>query len=341
MICGLKDAWGHAFHIGAAVSGKVLNSQEADDIITRHFSTLTAENAMKFGEIHPEECRWDWEETDRIAAYARQKGLVMRGHSIIFHNQTPRWLFRSGKGDEPVSKKELFKRLEDHITALTQRYNNIVYAWDVLNEVIDVEKGDDKNFRRSSWYRIGGRELYEFAFKLMREACPNAKLFYNDYNIEEGEKLEAALRFLSGLLDSGIPVHGVGIQGHWYYNYPNEDTLHTAIERYAALGLDIEFTEVDISAYEYDDKRTQVDYFPSMPEDRLHQQAQRYREIFRIAANYPAVKNITTWGIADNHTWLDNFPVPGRKNWPLLFDQEYRYKDVVSSLVETGLCLSD
>ena len=337
MSCGLKDAWQHAFRVGAAVSGKTLKQKQADEIITRHFSSLTPEDAMKFGKIHPKENSWRWEEADRIAAYARQKDIVLRGHTIIWHKQTPPWLFLSGEGNEPVSKTELFKRLENHIAALTQRYGNVVYAWDVLNEVIDVEKGDDNNFRQSRWYKTGGREIYEFAFRTLREASPNAKLFYNDYNIEKGKKLEAALRFLSELLDSGIPVQGVGIQGHWYYNYPDGETLQTAIEKYAALGLEIEFTEVDFSAYTLNDSKL----FPSMPKDRLHGQAEQYKELFRIAATHPAVKNITTWGIADNHTWLDNFPVRKRKNWPLLFDEEYRPKDIVSLLVETGLSLSD
>ena len=341
MSYGLKDAWQHAFLVGAAVSGKGLKQKEADKIITRHFSSLTPEEAMKFERIHPGENIWNWEEADDIASYARQRGIVLRGHTIVWHNQNPPWLFLSGGGVEPVKKAELFKRLEDHIAALTQRYDNAVYVWDVLNEVIDVEKGDDKGFRLSSWYRTGGREIYEFAFKCFREASPHAKLFYNDYNIESGEKQKAALRFLSELLDSGIPVQGVGIQGHWYYNYPDGDTIRTAIEKYAALGLEVEFTEVDISAYEFNESRKRGEFFPSMPEDRLREQAERYKELFRIAADYPAVKNITTWGIADNHTWLDNFPVQGRKNWPLLFDQEYRNKDVVPALVETGFSLSD
>ncbi|MDR2701854.1 MAG: endo-1,4-beta-xylanase [Spirochaetaceae bacterium] len=340
MNCGLKDAWKHTFRVGTAVGGAVLEHKEADEIITRHFSSITPENTLKFGPIHPEENRWDWKEMDSIAGYARQKGVVLRGHTLVWHNQTPSWLFRSGSGDEPVSKNQLFKRLEDHIAALTERYNDVVYAWDVLNEVIDVEKGDN-GFRLSSWYKIGGREIYEFAFKCMRQASPTAKLFYNDYNIEEGEKMEATVRFLSELLDSGIPVQGVGIQGHWYYNFPPEETLRTSIERYSALGLDVEFTEVDISAYEFNDRRDKADYYTSIPEQILRQQAQRYKELFLIAANYPAVKNITIWGIADNHTWLDNFPVAGRKNWPLLFDETYQAKEVVSTLIETGLNLSD
>ena len=333
---GLKDAW-RQFKVGAAVSRKVLEQKEADEIITQHFSSLTHENSMKYGPIQPREDTYNWEETDFVTDYARRKGLFLRGHTMLWHNQNPPWLFL--EGNEPASKNKIFQRLEDHIAALTQRYNDCIYAWDVLNEVIDTDKGDDKGFRQSEWYKICGREIYEFAFKRMREASPNAKLYYNDYNNESGEKFEATLRFLSELLEAGVPVDGVGLQGHWYFNYPNEKIIRTAIERYSALGLEIEFTEVDISAYEWGDKRDKADYFTSMPQDRLKGQAALYMELFNIASQYPSVKNITMWGVADNHTWLDDFPVAGRKNWPLLFDEQYRPKEVVAELIKTGLAL--
>ena len=331
MANGLKDAYSHSFLVGAAVCRKVLEEKEADEIIARHFNSLTAENAMKFSVIHPQENIWNWEEADYIADYARKKNIPLRGHVMLWHNQSPSWLFLDG--NEPVSKMKLFKRLEDHIDSITQRYKDILYSWDVLNEVIDTEKGDKKGFRLSEWYKTGGREIFEFAFKKMREACPNAKLIYNDYNNESGSKLDAAVFFLSSMLQDGIPVDGVGIQGHWYYNFPDEKTIHTAIKRYSALGLDIEFTEVDISAYQWTEGRDKADFFTSMPQDRIEGQAGVYKDLFACASGYKAVKSITMWGVADNHTWLDNFPVKERKNWPLLFDEQYREKEVVSRLL--------
>ncbi|MDR0301613.1 MAG: endo-1,4-beta-xylanase [Treponema sp.] len=330
---GLKDVYRQSFKVGAAVCRANLEQKEASDLILQHFSSLTAENSMKFASIHPQEDVFNWEEADFIADYARQNGLIMRGHTILWHNQTPSWVFVDG--GEAVSKTKLFKRLEDHIAAVTQRYEDTVYAWDVLNEVIDTDKGDDKNFRISEWYKIGGREVFEFAFKAMRAAAPKAKLFYNDYNNESGEKMEANIRFLSSLLDAGIPIDGVGLQGHWYYNLPDEKTLRTALERYSTMGLDIEFTEVDISLYQYGHNKEKSEFFTSCPQDRLIEQGKRYKEIFLTASEFPAVKNITTWGIADNYTWLDDFPVKERKNWPLLFDEHYHAKDVVAELVNS------
>jgi len=334
MSYGIKDAWCKHFEVGAAVSRAVLERKENTEIIQKHFSSLTCENSMKFSVIHPEENRFCWDETDYTADFAGKNNLSMRGHTFVWHNQTPSWLFLDG--NEDVSKNKLFKRLEEHIYAVAGRYKDAIYAWDVVNESIDPDSGDEKGFRLSKWYKIGGSEIFEFAFKTMRQAAPKAKLFYNDYNNECGSKLDKNIEYLSSFLDRGIPVDGVGIQGHWYYNHPQEEILRNALERYSALGIDIELTEVDISAYQWPEGREKSDFFDSMPQDRILQQAQRYKMIFSAAGDYPAVKNITTWGIADNHTWLDNFPVKERKNWPLLFDTEYNEKPVVAELIKSA-----
>jgi endo-1,4-beta-xylanase len=334
MTTGLKDAWSNSFKVGAAVNRVVLEHKESEEIIKRHFNSLTADNSMKPGNIQPKENHFDFEEADFIANFARRLNLTMRGHTFVWHNQNPKWLFLDN--NETVSKVKLFSRLEKHIFTVTERYTDIVNSWDVLNEVIDTDKGDENNMRVTDWYKIGGKEVYEFAFKCMRQACPNAKLFYNDYNNESGSKMEANIRFLSSMLDAGIPIDGVGLQGHWYFNFPDPQTLRNALERYSSLGLDIEFTEVDISCYEWPEAREESQFFKSKPEDRIKEQAKRFMEIFTVAAGFPSVKNITTWGIADNHTWLDEFPVMGRKNWPLLFDEQFKEKAVVALLIEAG-----
>jgi endo-1,4-beta-xylanase len=331
----MKDAWRRFFKIGAAVSREVLLDKKAEEILKRHFSSLTADNSMKMGLIHPEEGCYNWDEADMISDFARKNGFFMRGHTMIWHNQNPAWLFLDN--GEQVSKNKLFKRIEDHIGAVSERYNDIVYAWDVINEAIDTDNGDENGFRLTDYYKICGKEIYEFAFRQMKQASPKAKLFYNDYNNESGSKMETNIRYLSSLLDAGVPIDGVGLQGHWYYNFPDEKTLHDALKRYSALGLEIELTEVDISIYEWSEAREKADFFTSRPEDRILQQAKRYMEIFNVASEYPAVKNITFWGVADNHTWLDGFPVKERKNWPLLFDEQHSEKPVVAELIKAGM----
>lgn len=333
---GLKDAWGHAFKVGAAVSPEVIAIPRSQELIKTHFSSLTAENAMKMAVIQPEEDQWNWTMADSIANQARQWNIPMRGHTFLWHQQTPEWLFNDN--GSIVSASKLESRLEDYILKMTERYGDIVYAWDVLNEVIDEEKGTPQGFRKSKWFEIAGPEIYLKAFQMAREAAPKARLFYNDYNIESGEKLNVTLRFLSDLLEKGAPIQGVGIQGHWNFEYPDDHILRNAIEKFSALGLEIELTEVDISLYRTAEKEP---LFTTPPEERLLRQLKRYKNIFRIASDYPSVKNITTWGIADNHTWLDNFPVRNRKNWPLLFDEENQEKGIVPVLIDTGLNLID
>ena len=330
----LKDAWSKSFKVGTETSRYALEQPENVDIIRKHFSTIIPGNAMKISYIHPREDFYNWEEIDFIVDFARKENLSMRGHTFVWHSQTSDWIFLDG--NEEVSKSKLFKRLEDHIFTVAPRYSNDIYAWDVINEALHDESSGEDGFRLSKWYKIGGKEIYDFAFQKMREAAPKTKLFYNDYNNESGEKLERNLKYLSSLLDRGIPVDGVGIQGHWFYNFPDEKTLRNAFERYSALGLDIELTEVDISLYNWDEARKKEDFFTSRPEDRITQQAKVYMDIFTIAREYPSVKNITMWGAADNLTWLDDFPVSGRKNWPLLFDEHYKEKPVVSQLIEAG-----
>ena len=331
----LKRAWEKFFDIGAAVNKKIIEKKTAQEILNRHFSSLTIENALKFGPIHPKENLYDWKEADFIADYARKNKFKMRGHTMIWHNQNPSWIFVDD--NSVVSKTKLIKRLEEHLTAVTLRYSDIVNTWDVVNEAIDTDAGDENGMRQTNWYNICGKEVYEFAFKLMKQLCPGAKLYFNDYNNESGTKMEKTLRFLSSMLDAGIPVDGVGLQGHWYYNFPDEKTLRNALERYSKLGTEIQLTEVDISLYQWNEAKYKNEFFKAKPKDRVTEQAKRYMEIFTIAADYPAVKNITTWGISDKLSWLNGFPVKKRKNWPLLFDDNWHEKPIVKELIEAGM----
>jgi endo-1,4-beta-xylanase len=340
MSIGLKDAWKDRLKIGAAVSRRTLGDPAAERIVAEHFSSLTCENAMKFGPLHPEANRWEWEEADFVATYARRHGIPLRGHTMVWHNQTPDWLFRAGPAEPvgSVAKSTLYDRLEKHIEAVTARYNDVVYAWDVLNEIIEVDQENDRGFRITEWYKICGEEVYGLAYKLMRQASPGKKLFYNDYNNEAGKKMAANISFVRGLLDAGVPLDGVGVQAHWRWNYPDVETIRACFKAYAELGLEIEITELDISAYGPDERVKPEQHFKEMPAERLAALNERYRDIFRVAAEFPAVKNITTWGVADNYTWLDTFPrlAGARKNWPLLFDVTGRPKAAVADIIALG-----
>jgi endo-1,4-beta-xylanase len=206
---GLKDYYKGYFPIGVAVSPRALKGPEAE-LILAQFNSMTAENAMKMGPIHPAENRYNWEPADEIVDFAVANGLKMRGHTLCWHSQTPDWLFKDGKGNE-VTKEVLFQRLKDHITNVVTRYKGKIYAWDVVNEAIDDD--DTKFYRDSPWYKICGEEFIAKAFQYAHEADPDAILFYNDYNTESPGKRKRIFEIVKKLVDAKVPIHGVGLQG--------------------------------------------------------------------------------------------------------------------------------
>jgi endo-1,4-beta-xylanase len=250
----------------------------------------------------------------------------VRGHNLCWHEQTPGWLFKDREGN-PVDKATLLKRLKDHITTVAGRYKGKVYAWDVVNEAID----DDSTafLRNSPWYRICGDEFIARAFEYAHKADPQAILFYNDYNTTRPEKRERIYRLLKQLLDAGVPVQAVGMQGHWSIYEPSEKDLRAGIERFASLGLKIQITELDVSIYPWEKNprpRRPSDNDVFTPELK-QKQADQYSMLFRVFRDYKnVITGITFWNISDRHTWLDNYPVPGRKNYPLLFDEHLKPK---------------
>lgn len=322
---GLKDRYKDFFSVGVAVSPASLKGPEAN-LILKHFNSLTAENVMKMGPIHPEEDRYNWQPADEIADFAMANGLLMRGHTLCWHNQTPVWLFRDANGNE-VTKEVLLQRLKDHITDVVTRYKGRIYAWDVVNEVIDDD--DSKFFRESLWFRICGEDFISKAFQYAHEADPNALLFYNDYNTENPGKRDRIYSMLKKLINQKVPIHGVGLQGHWSIYQPTEEALRESIEKFSSLGLDVQITELDVSVYPGEHQRRQRNESEdnTFTPERERKQLEQYKMFFRVFRDYrDKITGITFWNVSDRHSWLDNFPVRGRKNYPLLFDQELKPK---------------
>jgi len=324
---GLKDYYADYFIIGVAVSPRALKTDEAQ-LILQQFKSMTPENAMKMGPVHPRENEYSWNDADSIAAFARRNNMKLRGHTLCWHNQTPRWLFTDSTTGKQVTKEILLQRLKDHITAVVKRYKGTVYAWDVVNEVIS--DNPDEYFRNSLFYQICGEEFVAKAFQYAHEADPGALLFYNDYNEINAVKREKIFKLVKGLKDAGVPIHGVGLQGHWAVNEPSEQQLDSTINRFAELGLKIQITELDISVYpkEHNARERKTDdndtVFTAEKENR---QIEMYKMCFRIFRKYKnVISGVTFWNISDRHSWLDNFPVRGRKDYPLLFDKDLKPK---------------
>jgi endo-1,4-beta-xylanase len=319
--------------MGVAVSPQALRGPEAE-LIKKHFASMTPENSMKMGPIHPEENRYNWKDADEIVDFAVKNNLKLRGHALCWHEQTPAWFFKDQNGNT-VSKDVLLARLKSHITEVVTRYKGKVYAWDVVNEA--VADDSTKFLRESEFYKICGEEFIAKAFEYAHAADPNAILFYNDYNSERPNKRDRICKLVKSLKDNGVPIHGVGLQGHWSIYEPSEKELRDALNKYSALGVAIQITELDMSIYPWEKfqrekKPGESDAFTSELEQR---QLEQYKKVFSILREYRnVVTGVTFWNISDRYTWLDYYPVPGRKNYPLLFDRDLKPKKAFWEVVK-------
>ena len=331
---GLKDYYKDYFTIGVAVSPRALQTDEAG-LILQQFNSMTAENAMKMGPIHPEENRYNWAGGDSIAAFAKRNNLKLRGHTLCWHNQTPRWFFTNANGDT-VSKEVLLQRLKDHITTVVNRYKDVIYAWDVVNEVISDRP--DEFYRNSAFYRIIGEDFITKVFEYAHAADPKALLFYNDYNEINPVKRDKIYKMVKDLKNKGVPIHGVGLQGHWSIYEPTEEVLTATLEKFKDLNLQVQVTELDISVYPKEHGRRErkpEDANAEYTSEREAKQVEMYDMIFRVFRKYKdVITNVTFWNISDRSSWLDNFPVPGRKDYPLLFDKELKPKKVYWQVIK-------
>jgi endo-1,4-beta-xylanase len=318
---GLKDYYKDFFPIGVAVSPQVLAGPEKD-LIIKQFNSLTAENVMKMGPIHPEENRYNWEPADQIVNFAVANGMKMRGHTLCWHNQTTPWFFKNADGSQ-VDKETLLRRLKEHITQVVTRYKGKVYAWDVLNEVID--DSDSRFYRDSPFYQICGEEFIAKVFQYAHEADPDALLFYNDYNTEKPAKRDKIHKMVKQLIDAKVPIHGVGLQGHWNINDPSEKNLRESLKMFSSLGVAIQITELDVSVYPSEPGRREkkVEESDVFTAEMEQKQIEKYKMAFGIFREFKSsITGVTFWNVTDKRSWLDNFPVRGRKNYPLLFDQQ-------------------
>lgn len=328
---GLKDYYKAYFPIGVSVIPGNLKGAEAE-LIKKEFNSVTAENAMKMKSLQPVEGRFNWKQADSIVNFASRNNIKIRGHNLCWHEQVPDWFF-VGQAGQAVTKQVLLQRLKTHIETVVGRYKGKIYAWDVVNEAIADDP--EKYLRDSKWYEICGEDYIAKAFEYAHQADPQAKLFYNDYNTERPEKRERVYRLLKSLVDKGIPIDGVGLQAHWSLSEPSEEELTLAIRKYSSLGLKIQVTELDISIYPGEknqrDKRVDEPYLFTPDLEKL--QASRYKMVFDTFRKYKdIITNVTFWNLSDGYSWLDNYPVHGRKNYPLLFDKDLKRKKPMARL---------
>src|SRR5690606_30088166 len=341
----LKKAYQDAFLIGTAVNHAIVTGEDAraQALVPIHFNSITAENVLKAEAVNPEPGVYNFGPADAFVEFGEKHNMFIIGHTLVWHNQTPEWFFLDEDG-KPNTREAQIERMRHHIEVVAGRYKGRIHAWDVVNEVI----GEDGEYRATKWVSaIGdGNELVRLAFQFAHQYAPDAELYYNDFNAWRPEKRDGIVRMVKMLQDAGVRIDGIGIQGHWGLNYPSAADIEAAIDAYAALGVKVMITELDIDVlpltkegqiigtgmmhpqFQLPEFKHFLDpYQNGLPADVERQLAARYAELFRIFYNRRhAIHRVTLWGVHDAMSWKNDYPIPNRTNYPLLFDRAYQAK---------------
>jgi len=309
---GLRDlAAARGIDIGAAVAVSPLAGDEQyRTVLAREFGMVVGENAFKWESLHITPNLYFFDQTDEIVAFAEANGMKVRGHTLVWHSQNPGWLARKIK-----TRDEAIAVLKDHIQTVVGRYKGRIAAWDVVNEAVDDSTGE---LRESPWLTAIGPDYIALAFQFAHEADPAAKLYYNDYGAEGvGGKGDAVYELVKGLKEQGVPIDGVGWQGHFQANSFISDMKING-QRIADLGLEVSITELDI--------RIPI----PATETGLAGQAKTYGNVTRICLDLPNCKAIATWGFTDLHSWVPGFFTGAGAALP--FDENYQPKPAYEAI---------
>ncbi len=343
----LKDVFKDSFLIGAALNRAQFSEQDARGvpIVKTHFNTITPENVLKWELVHPAPDRYDFTAPDQFVAFGAKNGMFMVGHCLVWHSQTPPWVFQNEKG-ETATRELLLKRMRDHILTVVGRYRGRIRGWDVVNEALN----EDGTLRASPWMKIIGEDYIAKAFEFAHEADPDAELYYNDYSVENEAKRNGAVELIRKLKARGVPVTGVGLQGHNNLEWPTVEQQDATIAAFGKLGVKVMITELDIDVLPRATRGQSADvadraafqaklnpYTDGLPEDVQQALARRYADLFRVYLKHRGVvTRVTFWGVTDADSWKNNFPVRGRTNYPLLFDRSGRPKPAFYAVVDAA-----
>jgi endo-1,4-beta-xylanase len=338
--------------MGVSVNDAIVSGADkaSQDIVLKQFNCITLENSMKAALINPQPGVFNYAPADAFVAFGQAHNMFIVGHTLVWHNQVPAWFFINAEG-KPNSKEEQIERLRNYIKAVAGRYAGKVNAWDVVNEVID----NDGSYRHTSWVNAfrNGDTLVKYAFKFAGEFAPNAELYYNDFNAWRPEKRDGIVRMVKMLQKEGIRIDGVGMQGHWGLDYPKTTYIEAAIDAFAACDVKVMITELDVDVLPLtkegqiigqgmSDKQFQLEEFKSfldpyrngLPDSVQQLLTNRYRELFRIFySKKDKIARVTFWGVHDGMSWKNNYPVPNRINYPLLWDRSRQPKPALNAVL--------
>jgi len=341
----LKEAYRGIFHVGAAINERQIAGTDTvgTSIVATQFDTISPENVLKWERVHPAPDTYNFDLADKYVAFGEKNHMFIVGHNLVWHSQVPNWVFEDNQG-KPLTRDALLQRMHDHIFTVVGRYKGRIQSWDVVNEALN----EDGSLRKSKWQQIIGDDFIEKAFEYAHQADPQAQLTYNDYSLENEAKLKGALALVARLKADGIPITTVGIQGHDSLESPTVEQEDAAITALGKLGVKVAITELDIDVLPRDPKMFSADvslkvkqdpklnpYADGLPPSVEQQLAKRYADLFAVFLKHrDVVTRVTFWGVTDRDSWLNNWPVPGRTSYPLLFDRSGKPKPAFDAVME-------
>lgn len=328
----LKDVFKGLFLVGAALNESQFTEKNAAEaaLVKQQFNTSTPENVMKWEAIHPEPNKFNFEPADRYVEFGEKNGMFIVGHNLIWHSQTPKWVFEDKHG-KTLSRGALLKRMRDHIHTVVGRYKGRIKGWDVVNEAL----AEDGSMRQTRWLKIIGDDYLIKAFQFAHEADPAAELYYNDYSLENESKRRGAMALVKKLQSAHVHITGIGSQTHVRLESPTSQQVDDAISDLGKLGVKVMITELDVNVLPSADPNNGAEvslrvaenaalnpYKDGLPDTVQQALAQRYADLFTVFVKHKdVVQRVTFWGVNNGNSWLNNWPVRGRTNYPLLFDR--------------------
>jgi endo-1,4-beta-xylanase len=344
----LKDAFSGKFYIGTALNVRQIMGQDSAtmEVVKTHFISIVAENCMKSGMIQPNEGEFNFKLADEFVKFGEENDMFIIGHTLIWHSQAPRWFFTDEEGNE-VSREVLIERMKNHIYTVVGRYKGRVKGWDVVNEAVL----DDGSFRKSKFYEIIGEDFIKLAFQFANEADPEAELYYNDYSMAEPGKRSGVVKMVRNLQEQGVKIDAIGMQGHIGLDNPPIQEFEKSIETYSGLGLKVMVTELELTVLpmpdwsagaeistDYEYQKELNPYTEGLPDSVNVAFENRYLDFFNLFLKHQdVISRVTLWGVNDNNSWKNNWPVRGRTDYPLLFDRNNEPKPVVDKIIKETL----
>lgn len=335
----LREAYKNDFLIGTALNAEQIEEKEpkAAALVPQQFNAVTPENIMKCVIIHPAWNKFDFTLADKIIDYGKKYGMPVFGHTLIWHSQLAPFVSK-------ISDKDSFKLFfTNHLNTIASRYDGKVKGWDVVNEALE----EDGSLRKSIFLQKLGEDYIVEAFRLTQKAAPNTELYYNDYNIEQPKKRAGAIALIKKIQAAGVRIDGVGIQGHWRaYGVPLKEIEESIIE-YSKLGMKVMFTELDLGVLPnpWDSDAADVNmkaeysakmnpYVTGLPDSMQMKLTKSYEDLFKLFLKHKdKISRVTFWGVNDGQSWLNGWPIPGRTNYPLLFDRNFNAKPAFDAVI--------